>query len=221
MKKFIAVTGNIGVGKSTLVDLLCQKMGWEPYYEPVAENPYLEDFYKDMETWAFHSQVFFLTHRMRSHFDLLHHPSSVVQDRTVYEDAEIFAKNLYRSGHICERDYATYRELYDLFITMLNPPDLVVYLRAPVPTLVTRINQRGREFESRITASYLEQLNHLYEEWIAGFHLCPVLTVPADALDFVHHHGHLELIASKVEDKLRGKEEVDFAPEDIRNSLKD
>jgi deoxyadenosine/deoxycytidine kinase len=215
VKKFVAVAGNIGVGKSTLVELLCKKQGWMPYYEPVAENPYLVDFYKDMQTWAFHSQVFFLTHRMRSHFELLMNPSSVVQDRSVYEDAEIFAKNLYQRGHISERDYATYCELYDLFITMLHPPDLVVFLRAPVETLFTRIKLRDRDFESNISTEYLDQLNGLYEEWISNFHLCPVLTVPADMLDFVHNNGHLELIASKIEDKLRGKEEVFFAPEDI------
>jgi deoxyadenosine/deoxycytidine kinase len=215
VKKFVAVAGNIGVGKSTLVQKLCDKMGWEPYYEPVAENPYLADFYNNMETWAFHSQVFFLTHRLRSHHELLNFPASVVQDRSVYEDAEIFAKNLYLQGHISERDFATYRGLFDLLITMLDPPDLVVYLRASVETLQHRINQRGRDIESTITAEYLEQLNLLYEEWIAGFHLCPVLSVPADAMDFVTYPGHLDLIAQKVEEKLRGKEEVIFDPEDI------
>jgi len=215
VKKFVAVAGNIGVGKSTLVDKLCEKLGWEPYFEPVAENPYLKNFYQDMKAWAFQSQVYFLTHRMRSHFELLNNKVSVVQDRTVYEDAEIFARNLYLQGNMTETDYATYRELYDLFITMLNPPDLVLYLSAPVETLLERINSRGRDFESTISAEYLTQLNTLYQEWIGGFHLCPVLTVPADQLDFVHTPGHLDLIAKKLEDKLRGKEEVFFAPEDI------
>ena len=116
MKKFVAVAGNIGVGKSTLVEKLCEKLGWEPYYEPVAENPYLVDFYNDMDSWAFHSQVFFLTHRLRSHLELLNFPTTVVQDRTVYEDAEIFARNLYLQGHISERDFATYRGLFELLI---------------------------------------------------------------------------------------------------------
>lgn len=197
------------------MEKLCAKMGWEPYFEPVAENPYLKNFYLDMKVWAFQSQVYFLTHRMRSHFELLMSTSSVLQDRTVYEDAEIFARNLYLQGNMTETDYATYRELFELFITMLNPPDLVLYLSAPVETLLARISTRGRDFESTISAEYLTQLNDLYKDWIGGFHLCPVLTIPADQLDFVHTPGHLDLIAKKVEDKLRGKEEVYFAPEDI------
>jgi deoxyadenosine/deoxycytidine kinase len=189
---------------------------WEPYYEPVAENPYLESFYEDMNAWAFHSQVFFLTHRLRSHKDLLEFPASVVQDRSVYEDAEIFAKNLHLQGNITDRDYATYRGLFGLLVDMLKPPDLVVYLRASVPTLMERIKQRARGFESNISPEYLEQLNTLYESWIADFSLSPVLTVPADEVDFVAFPGHMDLIAEKVQEKLTGKEEVVFAPEDIR-----
>jgi deoxyadenosine/deoxycytidine kinase len=219
MKKFVAVAGNIGVGKSTLVNKLCEKLKWEPYYEPVAENPYLEDFYSDMDTWAFHSQVFFLTHRLRSHRELLEFPASVVQDRSVYEDAEIFAKNLYLHSHISERDYGTYRKLFDLFITLLPPPDLVVYLRASVETLQARIDLRGRDIESKITADYLTQLNKLYEEWIEEFSLSPVLIVPSDDVDFVAYSGHLDLIVEKVENKLKGKEEVVFTPEDIQRFL--
>jgi deoxyadenosine/deoxycytidine kinase len=147
MKKFVAVAGNIGVGKSTLVEMLCARMGWEPFYEPVAENPYLVDFYKNMDAWSFHSQVFFLTHRLRSHYRLGQHPTSVVQDRSVYEDAEIFAKNLYVQGHIQERDYQTYRDLYETTMQFLPPPDLVIYLRASVPTLLNRISNRGRAYE--------------------------------------------------------------------------
>ncbi|TAK12632.1 MAG: deoxynucleoside kinase [Anaerolineae bacterium] len=216
MKKFVAVAGNIGAGKSTLVQLLCERLTWEPYYEPVAENPYLEDFYRDMQTWAFHSQVFFITHRLRSHKQLLSHPTSVVQDRTVYEDAEIFARNLYLQGNIGERDYKTYRNLYHLLVEMLHPPDLVVYLRASVPTLQHRIAQRGRDFESRIPADYLERLNLLYEEWIATFSLCPVLTIPSDDINFVDVPAHLDLVVRKVQDKLTGNEEVTFLPEEIQ-----
>lgn len=215
MKKFVAVAGNIGVGKSTLVALLCQNLAWQPFYEPVAENPYLADFYADMRTWAFHSQIFFLTHRLRMHRQLLAHPTSVLQDRTVYEDAEIFAENLYQQGLIQTRDYNTYHELYEVLTGFLPPPDLVVYLRASVSTLFSRISKRGRDFERQITPEYLERLNELYEGWIAGFSLCPVLTVPSDDLDYVANSNHLELIALKVQEKLTGKEEVVFDLEEM------
>ena len=210
MKKFIAVAGNIGVGKSTLVTLLCEQLRWQPFYEPVAENPYLPDFYSDMRAWAFHSQIYFLTHRLRIHRQLLDYPASAVQDRSVYEDAEIFAHNLYRQGHIHERDYHTYFELYQVLTDFLPPPDLVVYLRASVPTLLRRIAQRGRDYERRITPEYLSQLNELYELWLSNFNLCPVLTVPADDLDYVSNAGHLDLIVSKVQEKLMGKEVVSW-----------
>ncbi len=215
MKKFVAVAGNIGVGKSTLVALLCERLRWQPFFEPVAENPYLVDFYKDMRTWAFHSQIFFLTHRLRAHRQLLDHPTSVIQDRCVYEDAEVFAHNLYRQDMIQERDYHTYSELYKVLTEFLPPPDLVLYLRASVQTLLDRIARRGRDYERRITPDYLVQLNHLYETWIARFSLCPVLTVPADDLDYVANSGHLDLIVRKVQDKLTGKEEVVFDPEEV------
>jgi len=215
MKRFLAVAGNIGVGKSTLVALLSQRLNWQPFYEPVSENPYLSDFYKDMRLWAFHSQIFFLTRRLRIHRQLLDHPTSAIQDRSVYEDAEIFANNLYRQGLIARRDYNSYRELYEVLVEFLPPPDLVIYLRASVSTLLDRIRHRGRDYERQIAPEYLEQLNLLYEDWITNFHLCPVLTVPADDLDYVSIPAHLDLITSKVEEKLMGKEEVVFAPEEV------
>ena len=221
MKKFVAVAGNIGVGKSTLVDLLSVRLGWEPFFEPVAENPYLADFYAHMDAWSFHSQIFFLTHRLRSHYDLAKHPSSVVQDRSVYEDAEIFAQNLYLQGHIQSRDYQTYRELYETTMRFLPPPDLVVYLRASVPTLLNRISHRGRTYEQTISSEYLHGLNNLYETWIDNFTLCPILAVPADDLDFVSHPGHLSLITQKVEEKLTGTEEVVFEPEEVARAGED
>lgn len=221
MKKFVAVAGNIGVGKSTLVQMLCEKLGWTPFFEPVAENPYLADFYRDMKTWAFHSQIFFLTHRLRAHHQLAQYPSSVIQDRSVYEDAEIFAHNLFLQGHIRPRDYQTYRELYLTVIEFLPPPDLVIYLRASVRTLLGRISRRGRDYERTIPADYLASLNNLYETWIAGFTLCPVLTVPADELDYVAHPGHLDLIAAKVEEKLTGKEEVIFDADEMEQARRD
>ncbi len=215
MKKFVAVAGNIGVGKSTLVEMLCEKLNWTPFYEPVAENPYLADFYRDMEAWAFHSQVFFLTHRLRAHHQLAQHPTSAIQDRSVYEDAEIFAHNLFLQGHIHPRDYDTYRELYLTLVELLPPPDLVIYLRASVPTLLSRISLRGRDYERTIPADYLNSLNSLYENWISNFTLCPVLTVPADDIDYVAHSGHLDLIIEKVNEKLTGIEEVIFHPDEV------
>ncbi len=221
MKKFIAIAGNIGVGKSTLVQMLCNAMGWDPFYEPVTENPYLADFYADMAAWSFHSQVYFLAHRLRTHFQLSQHPNSVIQDRSVYEDAEIFAQNLFDQGHLQGRDYNTYRELYETAVQFLPPPDLVIYLRASVPTLQQRISLRGREYERTIAPEYLQSLNELYEDWIDNFTLCPVLAVPADDLDYVAHNGHLKLIISKVEDKLTGKEEVVFEKEEMALAAED
>ncbi len=208
MKKFIAVAGNIGAGKSTLTALLSTRLGWEAFYEAVDDNPYLSDFYRDMQQWSFHSQVFFLSRRLRHHRALLDWPGTVIQDRTVYEDAEIFAENLYRQGHMAERDYRTYRELYEAMSLFLPPPDLVVYLQASVPTLQRHIQLRGRSYEQQVPTEYVTQLNQLYDEWIDRFSLCPVLAVPADDLDFVRYESHLELIANRVLDKLTGKETV-------------
>ncbi len=216
MKHFVTIAGNIGVGKSTLVAKLAESLSWDPYYEPVTENPYLEDFYEDMKAWAFQSQVFFLSHRLRMHLELLANPESVIQDRSVYEDAEIFARNLFQQGQMGERDYASYTKLYRLLSDMLRPPDLVIYLRANVNTLQRRISHRGRDFESNIEDNYLEQINGLYEDWIERFSLCPVLTVPTDQMDFVAHNGHLALIMEKMQDKLTGKEEVIFTREELQ-----
>jgi deoxyadenosine/deoxycytidine kinase len=210
VKKFIAIAGNIGVGKSTLVNMMCERLGWEPFFEGVVDNPYLADFYADMERWSFQSQVFFLSRRLRDLRHLMDFPKTVVQDRSVYEDAEVFAKNLYRQGFIHDRDWKTYRELYEVLTELLPPPDLVVYLEASVPTLLQRIELRGRDFEKKIAPDYLAQLNELYQEWIRGFNLCPVLVVPADRLNFVANGGHFDLILSKVQEKLRGEQMVLF-----------
>ncbi len=215
MKKFIAVAGNIGVGKSTLVKLICQRLEWEPFYEPVTENPYLADFYQDMKAWSFNSQVFFLTHRLKIHQSLLHSVGSVIQDRSIYEDAEIFARNLFLQGSMSKRDYETYFALYQTLAEFLTPPDLVIYLRASVNTLNNRIQIRNRDYEQTIPAAYLTQLNELYESWIDSFIFCPVLTVPADDLDYVKHPRHLDLIIKKIQEKLTGKEEVIFDPDEV------
>ena len=211
------MAGNIGVGKSTLVSKLCASLGWEPFYEPVTENPYLADFYQEMKRWAFHSQVFFLTHRLRIHQQIIEYTNSVIQDRSVYEDAEIFAQNLYNQGHISDRDFETYWDLYQVLSKFLPPPDLVVYLRASVPNLKKRIETRGRVYERTIQEEYLAKLNDLYELWVENFNLCPVLTVPTDDLNYVKHRGHLDLVAQKIHEKLTGKEEVVFDPEEVAN----
>jgi deoxyadenosine/deoxycytidine kinase len=201
-KQFIAIAGNVGVGKSTLTAMLAEKLSWEPFYEAVGDNPYLADFYKDMRRWSFHSQIFFLSRRLRHHHQLLSSPNSVVQDRSVYEDAEVFARNLYQQGHMSDRDYYSYRELYEVMVLFLPPPDLIVYLKASVPTLLERIIKRGRDFERDISPLYLQQLNELYNAWIEDFTLCPVLTIPADDLDFVRFNGHLDVIADQLLEKL-------------------
>lgn len=203
MKKlFVAVAGNVGVGKSTLTARLADHFGWTPFFEAVDENPYLSDFYRDMKQWSFHSQIYFLSRRLRHHKDLMLYPNHVVQDRTVYEDAEIFAANLYRQGNMLERDYRSYRELYEVMVELLPPPDLMIYLKAGVSTFKRRIARRGREFEKDISAVYLEQLNTLYNAWIASFTLCPVLVVEADKLDFVQKEADFQQIAAQISARL-------------------
>jgi deoxyadenosine/deoxycytidine kinase len=210
VKKFIGVAGNVGVGKSTLTQLLSEYLYWEPFFEAVDDNPYLADFYEDMRAWAFHSQIFFLSRRLGHHRQIIERPGTVIQDRTVYEDAEIFAKNLHLQKNMSDRDWFSYWELYQTVITILPPPDLVIYLQASVPTLQERIRMRGRDYEQQISTEYLTQLNELYDSWVDGFTLCPVLTVPTDELNFVARNSHLELIASRVLEKLHGKETVVF-----------
>lgn len=203
MKRYLVLAGNIGAGKSTLVELLCQRLGWTPYFEPVAENPYLKDFYADMERWAFHSQAYFLMHRARSHRELSLESGSVVQDRSLYEDAEVFAKNLHRQGHMADRDHQVYREMYGVLTSLLPSPDLVVYLRASVPTLKRRIAHRARTFEQTIPDAYLEGLNALYEEWIGDFRLSPVLTIEADQTDVLDRPEDLDAVVERIEDALK------------------
>ncbi|HZK41049.1 MAG TPA: deoxynucleoside kinase, partial [Atribacterota bacterium] len=159
MKKFIIVSGNIGCGKSSLTDLLSKRLGWKAYYEVVENNPYLEDFYGDMKKWSFQLQIFFLSKRFRHHQEILKNPASVVQDRSIYEDVDIFAKNLNQQGYMEGRDYENYQELFNIMTQFLTPPDLIVYLQASVPTLLKRISLRGRDYEKTISEEYLDQLN--------------------------------------------------------------
>ncbi len=209
-KTYVTIAGNVGVGKSTLTGLLAAKLGWRPIYEAVAENPYLADFYEDMGRWSFHSQVFFLARRLRQHHALLQHGGPVLQDRSVYEDAEIFARNLFEQGHLSQRDWDNYMELYRTLSAMLEPPDLIVYLRASVPTLRRRIRSRGRAYEQGVSDDYLERLNRLYDAWTAGFTLSPVLTVETDNLDYVQSDADLERIARTIQERLHGREVLEL-----------
>jgi deoxyadenosine/deoxycytidine kinase len=184
-KKFIAIAGNIGAGKTELTNFLCKKYGLLPFFEPNETNPYLEAFYKDMKTWAFKSQVYFLTHKFRLHRQLEKATGTVLQDRTLYEDAEIFAKNLHRQRFIDSRDFKTYWELYETIVESLSPPDLMIYLKCPVGTLRKRIELRGRRMEQDIPLNYLKRLNALYEAWFANYKLSPVLVLPTDKLDYL------------------------------------
>jgi deoxyadenosine/deoxycytidine kinase len=209
-KHLILVAGNIGAGKTSLTERLAARLGWQAAYESVADNPYLADFYDDMRTWSFHLQVFFLGHRAIQHRTLAAASTSAIIDRSIYEDGYVFARALYQLGSMTERDYYAYRRLFELVVNSLPVPALLLYLQASVPTLMHRIRDRGRDIEAGITADYLTLLGSFYEDWLTDFDLCPVLTIPADRLDFVRHRNHLEIIVERIEDKLAGKEIVVF-----------
>ena len=183
--RFIAVAGNIGVGKSSLVRFLHAQYGLEPFYEPFETNPYLDDFYQDMPRWSFHSQMWFLAHKYRLHRELETTPGTLVQDRTIYEDAEIFARNLHRSRLMSDRDWATYDELYRAMRRSLRPPDLLIYLRCSVRAIRRRIKVRGRPSEQAIPIAYLRQLNTLYEEWMSSWSHSQVLIWDTERLDYL------------------------------------
>lgn len=186
-KKYIAVAGNIGAGKSTLVEFLQYRFALTPFPEPNADNPFLPSFYDDMKQWAFHSQMFFLAHKFKIHQDLSDHQGTVVQDRTIYEDAEIFAENLYRSKKMSKSEYQTYRKLYTSITKTLRPPDLMIYLRASVRTVRKRIRFRGRPEEQDIPLRYIRRLHDLYEEWFTRYQESPTLVIEVDSLDYIQN----------------------------------
>ncbi len=200
-KLFISVAGNIGSGKSSLTRLLSKRFGWVPYYESVDDNPYLSDFYADMKRWSFHLQVYFLSNRFMNHKEILEMPKSVVQDRSIYEDVEIFARNLHDMGNMDDRDYKNYRELFAIMVDYLKPPDLLVYLRANIETLLRQIRLRGRSYEQSISRDYLELLNTSYEDWIKRYEATTgrLLIIESDDLDFVNNSDHFSDIVKKVE----------------------
>ncbi len=202
-KTFVAVAGNIGSGKSSLTTMLGNHFTWKPYFESVEDNPYLVDFYGDMKRWSFHLQIYFLSHRFTNHKQIVESPESVIQDRSIYEDAEIFARNLHEIGNMDKRDYENYVALYHVMTEYLRPPDLMIYLRASVDTLRKQILKRGRSYEQTIKPEYLEQLNSHYESWIKGYALGPLLIVESDNLDFVHNEKDFDYIQKLVKDKLK------------------
>ena len=201
-KIFVAVAGNIGSGKSSLTTLLGKQYGWETYYESVEDNPYLSDFYGDMGRWSFNLQVYFLSKRFRDHKSIVEGTESVIQDRSIYEDAEIFAKNLNKIGKMDDRDYLNYVELYKVMMEYLQPPHLLIYLEAKIDTLLKQIAKRGREYEQSIPSAYLEQLDENYKEWINNYKLGPLLVIPSDEVDFVHEKGDFNRVLMLIQGKL-------------------
>lgn len=210
IKRIVVTAGNIGTGKTSLAERLGTRLGWESAFESVADNPYLADFYADMRSWSFHLQVFFLGHRAQQYLDLAGSAKSTILDRSIYEDAYIFARALYQLGNLSERDYKAYRRVFELVVSQLPAPDLLIYLKAPVPLLMERIHSRGRAIESGITSDYLALLETFYDDWLQSFDVCPVLTIRTDDLDFVHKKKHLDTVVQRIQDRLAGHEEVIF-----------
>lgn len=208
-KIFVAVAGNIGSGKSSLTRMLSEHYGWKSFYESVEDNPYLADFYKDMLRWSFNLQVYFLSKRFNDHKRIVEGAGSVIQDRSIYEDAEIFAKNLHLIGKMDKRDYSNYVELYKVMMQYLKPPDLLIFLDARIETLLKQISRRGRDYEQSIPQSYLEQLSAHYKEWIESYKLGPLLVIPSDEVDFVHERGDFNRMLMLIQGKLM---EIGYLP---------
>jgi deoxyadenosine/deoxycytidine kinase len=189
-RKYIAVAGNMGSGKSSLVDFLCRHFELKPFFEPNDFNPFLPLFYQDMKRWAFHSQMHFLTHKFRIHRELDNYPGTVVQDRSIYEDSEIFAFNLYRQGCMSREEHRTYRDLYEVMVSAISPPDLLIYLNCSFRTLKKRIARRGREMERSVPDEYVRRLERYYRRWLANYDRSPVLTLSTEKMDYIEDFIH-------------------------------
>jgi len=209
-KHLIVVAGNIGAGKTSLTERIGTRLGWLSAYESVTDNPYLADFYGDMRAWSFHLQIFFLGHRAEQYVAAAEDARSVILDRSIYEDFHIFARALHHMGDLSERDYLAYRRLYELTVNSIPRPHLLIYLKAPVKVLMDRIRRRARNMETGITPEYLSLLDSFYDEWLGAFDMCPVLTIRTDDLDFVHQQNHLDTVMERIQDKLAGKEIMEF-----------
>jgi len=199
-----AIAGNIGAGKTSLAELLSKHYKWEPHFEDVIDNPYLDDFYVHMERWSFNLQVYFLNSRFRQLMSLNGSKKSIVQDRTVYEDAYIFAPNLHAMGLMNQRDFNNYLSLFELMESMIKAPELLIYLRSSIPNLVNKIHKRGREYENSISIEYLSRLNERYEAWVSTYDKGKLLIIDVDNLDFVHNKEDLGFIIEKVDAEMSG-----------------
>ena len=200
----VAIAGNIGAGKTTLTKLLAKHYKWEPHFESVDENPYLDDFYAEMERWSFNLQVFFLNSRFRQVLELRKSGKDIIQDRTIYEDAHIFAPNLHAMGLMTYRDFSNYSSLFELMENLVTPPVLLIYLRADISTLVGQIHKRGREYESSISIDYLSRLNERYEAWITKYDKGKLLIIDVDNLDFVDKQEDLGHVIDRIDSQLHG-----------------
>ena len=200
----VAIAGNIGAGKTTLTKLLAKHFKWEPHYESVDENPYLDDFYGEMERWSFNLQVYFLNSRFRQILEIRETGKKLIQDRTIYEDARIFAPNLHAMGLMPNRDFKNYESLFELMERLVTPPDLLIYLRASIPTLVGQIHKRGRDYENSISIDYLSRLNERYEAWISKYTKGKLLIIDVDNLNFVDNPEDLGSIIDKIDAQING-----------------
>ena len=200
----VAIAGNIGAGKTTLTKLLAKHYKWMPHFESVEENPYLDDFYGEMERWSFNLQIYFLNSRFRQILEIRESGKNIIQDRTIYEDAHIFAPNLHAMGLMTNRDFSNYSSLFDLMENLVAPPDLLIYLRATIPTLVGQIHKRGRDYENSISIDYLSRLNERYEAWISTYTKGKLLIVDVDNLNFVDKPEDLGFVIDKIDAEIHG-----------------